>query len=222
MPNSPHPYPGLLALCRQHQAILVAVSKTRTVKEIEALYQMGQRVFGENRAQELLDKAPLLPSDVEWHLIGHLQTNKVRQIIPHVSCIQSLDSVRLWDKIQEESVRADKKTSCLLQIKIATEETKFGWAFDDLLLQLEQGKHRTTTHVELLGVMGMASLTEDESQVRQEMRHLKQCFDTLKKRFFASQDSFHVVSMGMSGDYRVALEEGSNMIRVGSLLFGPR
>ena len=219
MPNPDHPYYLLSATCRQHHATLVAVSKTRSVEEVEEVYQMGQRIFAENRVQELLEKSPALPKDIEWHLIGHLQTNKVRSIIPYVSCIQSMDRINLWDKIQEEAVRSDKKIKCLLQIKIAAEETKYGWNFEELNNILLSDKHRTCPDVIICGVMGMASLTDDLIQVRNEMKSLKASFYHLKDHYFKNDPVFDTISMGMSGDYNIALEEGSTMIRIGSLLF---
>ncbi|HSF87949.1 MAG TPA: YggS family pyridoxal phosphate-dependent enzyme [Saprospiraceae bacterium] len=219
MPNPEHPYYLLSETCRQHQATLVAVSKTRPVTEIEMLYHMGQRVFAENRAQELVEKAPVLPKDIEWHLIGHLQTNKVRSIMPYVSCIQSLDRLNLWDKIQEEAARSGKKIKCLLQIKIAAEETKYGWSVEELNKILMSGKHHTCPDVIICGVMGMASLTEDMAQVRNEMKSLKASFDVFKAQYFKNDPVFNIISMGMSGDYSIALDEGSTMIRIGSLLF---
>jgi len=197
----------------------VAVSKTRSIAEIDIVYQMGQRIFAENRAQELLEKAPSMAKDIEWHLIGHLQTNKVRSIMPYVSCIQSLDRINLWDKIQEEAVRSDKKIKCLLQIKIAAEETKFGWTFEELNKILLSGRHHACPDVIICGVMGMASLTDDMTQVRNEMKSLKTSFDLLKDQHFKNDPAFDTISMGMSGDYSIALEEGSTMIRIGSLLF---
>lgn len=219
MPNPDHPYYLLSETCRQHHATLVAVSKIRSVEEVENVYQMGQRIFAENRAQELLEKAPVLAKDIEWHLIGHLQTNKVRSIMPYVSCIQSLDRLNLWDKIQEEAARSGKKIKCLLQIKIAAEETKYGWSFEELNKTLLSGKHHACPDVLIGGVMGMASLTDDLTQVRNEMKSLKASFDLLKDQYFKNDLAFDTISMGMSGDYTVALEEGSTMIRIGSLLF---
>jgi pyridoxal phosphate enzyme (YggS family) len=180
---------------------------------------MGQRIFAENRVQELLEKAPVMPKDIEWHLIGHLQTNKVRAILPYVSCIQSLDRPEIWQKIQTEADRLHKKVKCLLQLKIATEDSKFGWNDVELETFLSLGRQMDFPNVQLCGVMGMASLTEDMIQVRQEMRHLKKVFDHLKLKYFNHEADFLTISMGMSGDYRIALEEGSTMIRVGSLLF---
>lgn len=219
MPNPDHLYYQLAETCHQHQASLVAVSKTRSIAETDLVYQMGQRIFAENRAQELLEKAPVMAKDIEWHLIGHLQTNKVRSIIPYVTCIQSLDRVNLWDKIQEEAASADKKIRCLLQIKIAAEETKYGWSYAELNNILLSGKHHTCPNVIICGVMGMASFTEDMEQVRSEMKSLKASFDLLKEQYFKNDPAFNTISMGMSGDYNIALEEGSTMIRIGSLLF---
>ena len=219
MPNPTHPYIGLTAECLPFGATLVAVSKTRTKAETEVLYKLGQRIFAENRAQELLEKAPEMPPDIEWHLIGHLQTNKVRAILPFVSCIQSLDRPGIWEKIQTESSRINKSVRCLLQIKIALEETKFGWSYAELDEFLLAGHHKAFPYAKICGVMGMASLTEDMDQVRNEMRHLKSVFDDLKMKYFSNDVAFSTISMGMSGDYHIALEEGSTMIRIGSLLF---
>lgn len=219
MPNQVHPYDQLSALCANHHATLVVVSKTRTIEEIDALYQMGQRIFAENRVQELMEKAPYLPKDIEWHLIGHLQTNKVKGVLPLVTCIHSLDRLSLWEKLQNEAADADRKINCLLQIKIAREETKFGWIFEELEEMLSAGIHLQYPNIILNGVMGMASLSEDKDLVRQEMRGLKNKFAILKAKHFAEDPAFTSISMGMSGDYTIALEEGSTIIRIGSLLF---
>jgi len=219
VPNPDHPYIKLTAECLSYGATLVAVSKTRTKAETEVLYKLGQRIFAENRAQEMLEKAPVMPPDIEWHLIGHLQSNKVRAILPFVSCIQSLDRPGIWERIQNECSRINKSVRCLLQIKIATEETKFGWDSTELDAFLLAGNHQAFPYAKICGVMGMASLTEDKDQVRQEMRQLKKVFDELKLKYFNNDVAFSTISMGMSGDYHIALEEGSTMIRVGSLLF---
>lgn len=184
-----------------------------------ALYAMGQRVFAENRAQELMLKAPNMPLDIEWHIIGHLQTNKVRSIIPYVHCIQSLDSGRLFEIINNEAMKAEKKMRCLLQIKISAEESKFGWSFEALNAFLRAGNHLSYTNVTLEGIMGMTTLTEDHKVIRKELHTLKEMFDQLKTDYFSNHTHFNTLSMGMSGDYLIALEEGSTMIRVGSLLF---
>jgi len=219
VPKNSHPYFRLIETCKRFQAQLVAVSKTRTLEEMDVLYQMGQRVFAENRAQELVKKAQVMTSDIEWHLIGHLQTNKVKAILPFITCIQSLDRENLWEKIEEEAAKTGKQIACLLQIKIASEETKFGWTYEDLTAFLDSGKHKLYPHVILKGVMGMASLTEDKNQVRAEMKQLKSYFELLRQTYFKADPAFNTISMGMSGDYNIALEEGSTMVRVGSLLF---
>src|SRR5687768_7383112 len=208
-----------MSICRQHDAELLVVSKTRTEKEIMELYKKGQRSFGENRAHELIIKASLLPTDIKWHLIGHLQTNKIRSIIPYVHCIQSLDSLKLWQKLNEEATEANVTVNALLQIKIASEETKYGWDYEELICTLHDNSHHELSHVSIQGVMGMASLTSDKEQIREEFRKLRKGFDVIKKDFFNDHPDFNTVSMGMSADYSIALEEGSTMIRIGSLLF---
>ncbi|HJW29750.1 MAG TPA: YggS family pyridoxal phosphate-dependent enzyme [Saprospiraceae bacterium] len=219
MPKPFDSYLQVRDICESHDVTLVAVSKTRTLEEMIALYHLGQRVFAENRAQELVAKAPLMPADVKWHLIGHLQTNKVRMILPHVTCIQSLDSEKLWLKIHEEASRINQPMDCLLEIKIAEEETKYGFDFNDLLALLNSGKTKAWNSVRIIGLMGMASLTDDHNQVHAEMRKLKTYFDELKSKYYSSDPEFKWLSMGMSGDYEIAIEEGSNMVRIGTKLF---
>ena len=219
MPNRTSAYDQLLLTCQPYGASLVAVSKLRSIPEMMVLYDLGQRVFAENKVQEILTKAPLMPADVEWHLIGHLQTNKVKAILPVVRCIQSMDSERLWEKINEEAIKLNKPTDVLLQIKIAQEESKYGWGFDELLKVIQSGLPASWKSVKVKGVMGMATLTDDVQQVRKEMRQLKLYFDQLKSTVYSTLPEFNVISMGMSGDYQVALEEGSNMIRIGTKLF---
>lgn len=219
MKTSRHPYYTLQDACKAHDATLVAVCKTRTVEEILAIYGMGQRIFAENRVQELVAKAPLLPSDIEWHLIGHLQTNKVRTVLPHVTLIHSLDRTGLWETLDKEAERLGRTVDCLLQIKVAREESKFGWVYDDLFRQLEMGLHHQFPNVILRGIMGMTTLTADRHQVREELRELHDYFKRIKASFFTTDARFTILSMGMSGDYAIALEEGSTMIRVGSMLF---
>jgi len=212
-------YRTIISQCEQYHATLVAVSKTRTNDEIMVLYNLGQRIFGENRAQELMAKAPDMPADIEWHIIGHLQTNKVKALMPYVRCIQSLDSPRLFKTIDSEALKAGKTIRCLLQIKISKEESKFGWAFEELNDFLRMGHHLEYKNVVLEGVMGMTTLTDDQTVIRTELNALKKLFDQIKVDHFPTSDHFHTISMGMSGDYPIALEEGSTMIRVGSLLF---
>ena len=212
-------YQALIEICNKYGAQLLAVSKTRTEKEVMALYNKGQRLFGENRAHELIIKASLLPTDIQWHLIGHLQTNKVKSVIQYATCIQSLDSEKLWKKINEEAGEALIKVTCLLQIKIAAEETKYGWDMDDLISVLAAGRHLQYPNVIVTGVMGMATLTENEEQIRSEFRQLKEHFLKIKNDHFAEHPQFNIISMGMSNDFHIALAEGSTMIRIGSLLF---
>ena len=219
MPNRTSAYDQLLLTCQPYGASLVAVSKLRSIPEMMVLYDLGQRVFAENKVQEILTKAPLMPADVEWHLIGHLQTNKVKAILPVVRCIQSMDSERLWEKINEEANKLNKTIDVLLQIKIAQEESKYGWDFDELLKVIQSGLPASWKSIKVRGVMGMATLTDDVQQVRKEMRQLKLYFDQLKSTVYSTLPEFNVISMGMSGDYQVALEEGSNMIRIGTKLF---
>ncbi len=219
MPASSHPYFAVQALCQQYNATLVVVSKTRTPEEIKVLYDFGQRIFAENRAQELIAKAPELPADIEWHLIGHLQTNKVKAIMPHAICIHSCDSERILEKINSEAHKANKVIRCLLQVKVAQEDSKFGWPTDKLESYLESGLHQQLGHIRIDGIMGMTTLTDDADLIDSELAELKQIFEYLKSKYFAESTSFNTLSMGMSGDYKAALAHGSTMVRIGSLLF---
>jgi len=199
---------------------IVAVSKTKPVSDIRIAYDAGHRIFGENRVQELLAKKDLLPSDIEWHLIGHLQSKKVKTIIRFISMIQSVDSPRLLLIINNEAEKASLKADCLLQIYIAKEETKFGFNLEEVTGMLESGYFKSLRNVNICGVMGMATFTDNMDIVRQEFRFLKNCFDTLKEKYFRTSDHFKEISMGMSGDYISGIEEGSTMVRIGSLIFG--
>ena len=219
MSQTDHHYYTIVDDCKQYNATLAAVSKTRTIEETNVLYNMGQRVFAENRAQELIAKAPEMADDIEWHLIGHLQTNKVRNIMPFVHCIQSLDSARLFNKINSEALRVNKQVICLLQIKLSKEESKSGWSYDALNHFLREGHHNNFDNISIEGIMGMTTLTTDQILIREELRQLKGYYDKLKTDFFSQSDRFNTLSMGMSGDYKIALEEGSTMVRIGSLLF---
>lgn len=205
-----------------HGARLVAVSKTHTPEEIMALYEQGQRDFGENRVQELASKQEVMPKDIRWHLIGHLQTNKVKYVAPFVHLIHSVDSMKLLMEIDKQAAKAGRVISCLLQMHIAEEETKFGLDRGELFELLSAPEFPDIRHVDILGLMGMATLTENEEQIRKEFRGLKALLEETKKKFFPAKANFRELSMGMSGDYRIALEEGSTMVRIGSLLFGPR
>ena len=201
---------------------LVAVSKTKPVSDIELAYNTGQRIFGENRVQELLDKKDLLPSDIEWHLIGHLQTNKVKYIVPFISMIQSVDSFKLLFSIDSEAQKINRVIDCLLQIHIAREETKFGFSMCDLSDFLQKEDVAFMRNIRICGVMGMATFTSDTGQVKNEFAFLRKCFNSLKDSFFNESSDFRQISMGMSGDFELAIDEGSTMVRIGSLIFGER
>lgn len=202
--------------------VLVAVSKTKPVSLIQEAYDAGQRVFGENKVQELVDKWEVLPKDIEWHLIGHLQSNKVKYIAPFISLIHSVDSFKLLQEINKEGKKNNRIIPCLLQFHIAQEETKFGLSFEEAEEILQSREFIEMDHVSIVGLMGMASFVEDEEQIRDEFRNLHNYFAILKSNYFKYNPDFKVLSMGMSGDYRLAIEEGSTMIRVGSSLFGSR
>ena len=204
------------------QATLVAVSKTHPPEKIMELYQAGQRDFGENRVQEMIDKYEQMPKDIRWHLIGHLQTNKVKYITSWVHLIHSVDSFKVLKEIDKRAASDERVIDCLLQFKIAEEDTKYGFEPEEAYEMLATDEFRAMRNVRITGVMGMATFTDDEEQVRREFRQLKTIFQHMKGHFFAGQDSFRELSMGMSGDYQIALEEGSTMVRVGSLLFGER
>jgi pyridoxal phosphate enzyme (YggS family) len=201
---------------------LVAVSKTRCVSDILMAYNVGQRCFGENRVQEILEKKDKLPGDIEWHLIGHLQSNKVRSVVPFISMIQSVDSYKLLQTINSEASKVNRVIDCLLQIHIAEEETKFGFSMSELNEVFEGHPFLEMKFVQICGVMGMATFTSDDSQIRKEFSYLKECFNTLKDKYFNSSTAFKETSMGMSGDYIIAIDEGSSTIRIGSLIFGNR
>ena len=201
---------------------LVAVSKTKPVKSIQEAYNAGQRIFGENRVQELTQKQPLLPNDIEWHLIGHLQKNKVKYIAQFISLIHSVDSFELLETINKEAAKCGRTISCLLQFHIAKEETKFGLSFEEAVALIHSEKYREMKNVKICGVMGMATLTDDESIVRKEFRELQGIFTTLKEQDFRNSKDFKELSMGMSGDYKIAIEEGSTLVRIGSAIFGER
>jgi PLP dependent protein len=201
---------------------LVAVSKTKPVSEILKAYNSGQRIFGENRVQELLGKRDLLPADIEWHLIGHLQTNKAKYLVPFVSMIESVDSLKLLKTINSEAAKISRIVRCLLQIHIASEETKFGFSPEELIKILDSGETNDLKYVKICGLMGMATFTSDTVKVRNEFMYLSGCFKLIKKKYFFADPLFCDISMGMSGDYAIAIEEGSTMVRLGSIIFGER
>ncbi len=201
---------------------LVAVSKTKSVKDIQEAYDGGHFIFGENKAQELKDKQPDLPADIQWHFIGHMQTNKVKYIAPFVSLIHSVDSLKVLKEINKQAKKQQRVIPCLLQFHIASEESKFGFDWDEVTSMLNSEAYAGFDHVRIDGVMGMATFTEDMEQVRREFRQLKHYFDRLKNEYFTNSAGFKEISMGMTNDFPVAIEEGSTMIRVGSAIFGER
>lgn len=201
---------------------LVAVSKTKPVSMIMQAYHAGQRVFGENKVQELQAKYPEMPKDIEWHMIGHLQTNKVKYIAPWIHMIHAVDRMKLLREINKEAAKAERTIDCLLQFHIAEEDTKFGLDIQEATELLDSDEFQNFENVRICGVMGMATFTENQDQVRREFQHLKTIFDQLKTRYFANTESFKEISMGMSGDYQIAVEEGSTMVRIGSTIFGAR
>ena len=201
---------------------LVAVSKFKPAEDISALYQHGQRVFGENHAQEMKAKHEILPKDIEWHFIGHLQTNKVKYIAPYVSLIHSIDSLDLLKEVNKQAVKNNRVIPCLLQFHIADEETKFGFSLEECTAMLGSPDYQELKNVKIHGVMGMATFTDDQEQIRREFQHLHQIFQELKSIYFAQNPDFKEISMGMSEDYPIAVEEGSTLVRIGSAIFGPR
>jgi pyridoxal phosphate enzyme (YggS family) len=201
---------------------LVAVSKTKPVEAIMEAYNAGQRLFGENKAQEMSAKQPQLPADIQWHFIGHMQTNKVKFIAPFVSMIEAVDSLKLFREINKQAAKNDRVIDCLMQFHIAEEATKFGLNMEEAVGILENPEFALMKNIRVCGVMGMATYTEDTDQIHREFRHLKNIFSELKERFFPGEESFKEISMGMSGDYQIAVEEGSTIVRIGSSIFGAR
>jgi pyridoxal phosphate enzyme (YggS family) len=201
---------------------LIAVSKTHTVENIREAYDAGHRIFGENRVQELTDKQPQLPTDIEWHFIGHLQTNKVKYIAPFVSYIHSIDSIKLLAEVNKEAEKNNRIINCLFEMYIAKEESKFGLDLYDVHTILDSSKFQEMQNIRICGLMGMATFTDDTDIVRKEFENLKSDFLQIKKKYFADQPYFKEISMGMSGDYKLAIEEGSTMVRIGTAIFGTR
>ena len=216
---------NIISLKKETDALkvtLLAVSKTKSNEDILQAYEAGQRLFGENQVQELVDKQEHLPKDIEWHLIGHLQTNKVKYIAPFISIIQSVDSLKLLQEINKHALKNGRIIDCLLQIYIADEETKFGLGFDDAIELLRSGEFAELKNIKIRGLMGIATNTDKEQQVKDEYYELKTFFDGIKASFFRKDKTFNVLSMGMSSDYKIAIEQGSNMVRLGSTIFGSR
>ena len=201
---------------------LIAVTKLHPASEVEAAYALGQRDFGENWAQEMREKHEVLPQDIRWHFIGHLQTNKIKYIIPYVYMIHSIDSFKLLQEVDRQAAKHNRTVGCLLQFHVATEETKFGFSMDECEQMLQSPEFSSLKNVEIKGVMGMASFTDDTAQVRREFQTLHGFFTKLKEGYFVGNPDFKELSMGMTSDYPIAIEEGSTMIRVGSAIFGER
>ena len=201
---------------------LVAISKFHDVNEILKAYETGHKIFGESRVQELIEKQPSLPKDIEWHFVGRLQRNKVKFIVPFIECIHSVDSKRLLLQIERQAAEVERVIPCLLQIHIAEEDTKAGFTEEECWNFLSKGKWKEWKHIQIAGVMGMATFSDDEEVVRKEFAKLHSFFKRIKEQFFADSPHFKEISMGMSSDYKIAVEEGSTMIRVGSDIFGQR
>jgi pyridoxal phosphate enzyme (YggS family) len=211
-------YKNLVEECKQKNVTLVAVSKTKTVEDILVLYNLGQRDFGENYVQELVEKEKQLPKDIRWHFIGHLQSNKIKQIISFVHLIHGVDDLKLLQEINKQSEKINKVTNCLLQIHIAQEETKFGLDEEETNLIISEFDNLKMKNVNIVGLMGMATNTDNEQQISKEFQYLK----SLQMKLSTANFQLSTISMGMTADYKIAIEEGSNMIRVGSLIFGSR
>ncbi len=212
----------LRSLTDKYNCTLVAVSKTKPEEDIKQAYDAGHLDFGENKAQELTAKYEVLPKDIRWHMIGHMQSNKVKYIAPFVHLIHSVDSAKLLKEVNKQGRKANRKIACLLQLHIAKEESKFGLSEDGLFEILNGEALGNYEHVQINGLMGMATFTKDMAQVRKEFKNLKRIFDRVKNEIDRPNVKMDILSMGMSGDFEVALEEGSNMIRVGSKIFGER
>ena len=203
-------------------AVLVAVSKNHPAEAVQSAYNVGQRIFGENLVQELVEKAEILPKDIQWHLIGHLQTNKVKYIAPFITLIHSVDSLKLLKEINKQALKNQRIIDCLLQIYIADEDTKYGLGFDEAIELLRSEEFAELKNIKIRGLMGMATNAVSDKQVAVEFNELKVFFDGIKLSFFRKDVDFNILSMGMSGDYQIALAEGANMLRIGSSIFGNR
>ncbi|MFA6923350.1 MAG: YggS family pyridoxal phosphate-dependent enzyme [Bacteroidales bacterium] len=201
---------------------LIVVSKTKSIKEITEVYDSGHKIFGENKVQELVEKHTQLPQDIEWHFIGHLQTNKVKQIAPFVNLIHGIDSMKLLFEVDKEAKKNNRIIDCLLQFHIATEDTKFGFNYYEVEELLSSMAYRESKNIRLTGVMGMATFTSDKDLIQKEFKELKRYFDNLKTSYFANSNHFKEISAGMSDDFQIAIEEGSTMVRIGTAIFGER
>lgn len=204
------------------EVCLVAVSKTKPVSDLQEAYELGQRVFGENKVQELTDKYEALPKDIQWHMIGHLQTNKVKYIAPFITLIHSVDSVKLLTEINKQAEKNNRSIDCLLQVHIAEEETKYGFDLQEVEELIKSDELARLNHIKIKGLMGMATFSEDRKKIKREFESLNITFKQLQQNTLPENVSLEILSMGMSGDYQLAIEAGSNMIRVGSSIFGSR
>ncbi len=213
---------GLIRELEPLKVKLVAVSKTKPADDVWQAYDAGQRIFGENQVQELVEKYEILPKDIQWHIIGHLQTNKVKYIAPFISMIESVDSLRLLQEIDKHGLKNKRVLDCLLQIYIADEDTKFGLGFDEAIELLRSDEFAQLKNVRICGVMGIATNTDVEKQLKDEFYELKTFFSGLKQSFFRKDEHFKEISMGMSSDYKIAIAEGCTMVRLGSTVFGKR
>jgi len=215
-------YRDIIKEIQPYGARLVAVSKTKPASDISALHSLGQRIFGENKVQEMADKYNELPKDIEWHMIGHLQTNKVKHIAPFVSMIHAVDSLRLLEEIDRQAQKHSRIISCLLQVHIALEQTKFGMDSEQIVSLLGSPEYTVLHNIQICGLMGMATNTTDIAQVDREFQGLKALFDTLRSQHFSDKPYFKELSMGMSSDYQIALKHRATLIRIGSDIFGSR
>lgn len=204
------------------KAILVAISKTKSVDEIKKVYDAGQRVFGENKVQELIEKQEKLPKDIQWHMVGNLQTNKVKYIAPFIDLIHSVDSLKLAIEINKQALKNNRVINILLEIHIAAETSKSGFSEEELIDHLDIKAFDSLKNIHIVGLMGMATNTKSQVLIKNEFAGLKHFFDELKSTYFKNQKDFQVLSMGMSSDYLTALEQGSTMVRIGSAIFGER
>lgn len=204
------------------QVTLVSVSKTKPDEDLMQAYDAGARILGENKVQELVGKYERLPKDIQWHMIGHLQSNKVKYIAPFVSLIHAVDSLKLLKEIDKEARKNNRIIDCLIQLHIAQEEHKFGFNADNIESVFQEIEDKNWQNIRIRGLMGMATFTDNKTQIRQEFKSLKQSFDQLKSGIYKSNTDFDTISMGMSGDYKIAIEEGSTMVRIGSTIFGAR
>lgn len=201
---------------------LVAVSKTKSIDEIKEAYDTGQLDFGENQVQELMEKQAALPKDIRWHMIGHLQSNKVKYIAPFISLVHSVDSLKLLQEIDKQALKNDRVIDCLLQIHIADEDTKFGLDYDEVIELLRSEDYGLLKNIRVVGLMGIATNTDKEGMIKEEFYELKTLFNGIKASFFRKEESFKEISMGMSSDYKIAIEQGSTIVRLGSTIFGTR